>query len=76
MINGGIGLFGIFALFSHLDLLTTTKSVDTLGRIEGIPLYRFERGGIGINARTTPFSPALRNQGHEMQYTLEYNYQF
>ncbi|NBU98904.1 MAG: hypothetical protein EBS19_11975, partial [Spirochaetia bacterium] len=41
VINGGIGLFGIFALFSHFDLLTTTKSVDTLGRIEGIPLYRF-----------------------------------
>jgi hypothetical protein len=76
IVNGGIGLFGIFVLLSHLDLLTTTKSVDTLGRIDGIPLYRFERGGIGINARTTTYYPTPRNQGQEMQYTLEYNYQF
>ena len=76
IVNGGIGLLGIFIILSHIDLLTTTKSVDTLGRIDGIPLYRFERGGIGINARTTTYYPTPRNQGQEMQYTLEYNYQF
>jgi hypothetical protein len=76
IVNGGIGLLGIFIILSHIDLLTTTKPVDTLGRIDGIPLYRFERGGIGINARTTTYYPTPRNQGQEMQYTLEYNYQF
>ena len=76
IINGRIGLFGLMVLFSHIDLLTTEKAVDTLG-YNGIPLYRLEKGVFGLNARTNyPLYNPQMNRGQEMQYTMEYNYQF
>ena len=75
MVNSGAGLFGIFVLLSHLDLLTTTKTVDTLGKLDGIPLYQLERGGFSLHARNQFISPIPRT-GMEMQYSLEYNYRF
>ena len=76
MVNGGLGIFGVMVLFSHIDLLTTTKKVDTLGKIEGLPLYQFEKGQIELYARPTYMNPSQRQYGTEMQYNLEYRYHF
>lgn len=76
VVNGGLGLFGVMVLLSHLDLLTTTKSADNVG-FNGIPLFRLDRGAIGINARREPpLSSGSTYRPPDMQYTMEFNYQF
>jgi hypothetical protein len=76
MVNGGLGIFGLMALFSHIDLLTTNKKVDTLGSRDGLPLYQFEKGQLGFTARPSFMGMGQKPIGTEMQYNLEYRYQF
>jgi hypothetical protein len=76
MINGGIGFFGFLILLSNIDLSVSAKINDLSAKRNGIPLYNFEKGSLGINARMNPFSPVQKYLGSEMQYNLEYNYQF
>ena len=75
-INSGFGIFGALLIFSHIDLLTTTKKVDTLGRMDGYPLIPLEKGQIGLNAKPHSFVPGQRLMGIEMQYNIEYSYRF
>ena len=76
MLNGGLGIFGFMILFSHIDLLTTSKKVDTLGYMDGLPLYQFEKGQIDLTARPSYMVTGQKPIGSEMQYNLEYRYQF
>jgi hypothetical protein len=76
LINSGFGIFGALLIFSHIDLLTTTKKVDTLGRMDGFPLFPLEKGQIGLNAKPHSFVPGQRLMGIEMQYNIEYSYRF
>jgi hypothetical protein len=76
MINEGIGFFGFLILLSNFDLSLSSKINDSSAKRNGIPLYNFEKGSLGINARMNPSSPIQKYQGSEMQYNLEYSYQF
>jgi hypothetical protein len=76
LINSGFGIFGALLIFSHIDLLTTTKKVDTLGRMDGFPLIPLEKGQIGLNAKPHSFVSDQRVMGIEMQYNIEYSYRF
>jgi hypothetical protein len=76
MINEGIGFFGFLILLSNFDLSLSSKINDLSAKRNGIPLYNFEKGSLGINAKMSPFSPVQKYLGSEMQYNLEYNYQF
>ena len=76
MINEGIGFFGFLILLSNFDFSLSSKINDSSAKRDGIPLYNFEKGSLGINARMNPSSPIQKYQGSEMQYNLEYSYQF
>ncbi len=77
IVNGGIGLFGLFVLFSNLNIMYLNNKDDSQAKMDKFPLYRLEKGAFGLNARTNyPLSHPQLNRGQEMQYTFEYNYQF
>ncbi len=76
IVNGGLGIFGMMVLISHIDLLTTSKKVDTLGNNDGLPLYQFEKGQLGLTARPSYMGMGQKPIGTEMQYNMEYRYQF
>jgi hypothetical protein len=76
LVNGGISFFGFLILLSNFDLSLSTKTNDSTAKKSGIPLYNFEKGSLGINAKMSPFSSIQKYMGSEMQYNLEYSYQF
>jgi hypothetical protein len=73
LINSGFGIFGALLIFSHIDLLTTTKKVDTLGRMDGFPFDSSRKGTDRSKCQTPFFCSGSETYGNRnaVQYRVQ-----